>query len=287
MKIDKMISNLIVYITTFALVIYLVGGIMVYFYNNIKVLTDDMNIMSNFTKFDLYMLRTIKTKNTEIRKIGTVSENDENSYFITFENEDGTTTSFIKKGNLLYYNEIKLCDHVDSFRIFVDKSEKESITVEMIIGGETRSFQYAMIEIERKNMKYEFEVIGDIKGKGRPRMNTLTGAAYTPNNTRDYENLIRQYFKIKYPKYVPFENRVSVSIKAYFKVPKNTNKKNAKLMLKGSISPAKKPDIDNVVKVVFDALNKMAFKDDNQITKLEIEKFYAEEEKIVVIVEEY
>ena len=136
-------------------------------------------------------------------------------------------------------------------------------------------------------MKYEFEVIGDIKGKARPRMNTMTWITYTPNNTKDYENLIKQYFKVKYPRFVPLENRIAVDIKAYFKIPKNTNKKNTALMLEGSISPAKKPDIDNVTKVVLDALNKMAFNDDNQITKLTVEKFYSEEEKIVVTVEEY
>ena len=69
-------------------------------------------------------------------------------------------------------------------------------------------------------MIYEFEVIGDIKGKERPRINTYTCTAYTPNNTKDYENLIKQYFKIKYPRYVPLENRVSVKIMAYFKIPK-------------------------------------------------------------------
>ncbi len=136
-------------------------------------------------------------------------------------------------------------------------------------------------------MKYEFEVIGDIKGKARPRMNTITGITYTPNSTKDYENLIRQYFKIKYPKMVPLENRIHIKIDAYFKVPKNTSKKNAELMLKNEISPAKKPDIDNVTKVVLDALNKMAFKDDNQITKIEVQKLYGEEEKIVIGFEEY
>ena len=136
-------------------------------------------------------------------------------------------------------------------------------------------------------MVYEFEVIGDIKGKARPRVNTYTCKAYTPTNTKDYEMLIKQYFKIKYPKYIPLENRVSVKIVAYFKIPKNTSKKNAENMLKGSISPTKKPDIDNIVKIILDALNKMAFKDDNQITKLEIEKIYGEEEKILVKVEEY
>ena len=128
-------------------------------------------------------------------------------------------------------------------------------------------------------MVYEFEVIGDIKGKARPRVNTYTCKAYTPTNTKDYEELIKQYFKIKYPKYIPLENRVSVKIVAYFKIPKNTSKKNAENMLKGSISPTKKPDIDNIVKIILDALNK--------ITKLEIEKIYGEEEKILVKVEEY
>ena len=137
-------------------------------------------------------------------------------------------------------------------------------------------------------MIYEFEVIGDIKGKERPRINTYTCTAYTPNNTKDYENLIKQYFKIKYPRYVPLENRVSVKIMAYFKIPKSTTKKDKTLIEEGKLSPTKKPDIDNIVKIILDALNKMAFKDDNQITKLEIEKFYTEdEEKVVIKIEEY
>ena len=47
-------------------------------------------------------------------------------------------------------------------------------------------------------MGFEFEVIGDIKGKARPRVNTYTCKAYTPENTKDYEMLIKQYFKLKY-----------------------------------------------------------------------------------------
>lgn len=134
---------------------------------------------------------------------------------------------------------------------------------------------------------YEFEVIGEIKGKARPRLNTYTGQIYTLKGTMDYENLVRQYFTIKYPRYVPFENRVHVKIIAYLKMPKNMTKKNKLLVEQGVLSPIKKPDIDNIVKIILDALNKIAFKDDNQITKLEIEKFYAEEEKVYVKIEEY
>ena len=136
-------------------------------------------------------------------------------------------------------------------------------------------------------MIYEFEVEGEITGKARPRVNTYTGQAYTPSKTKDYENLVKQYFKLKYPKYVPFENRVSVKIIAYFGIPKSTSKKMTTQMLEGMISPTKKPDIDNIVKIRLDSLNKMAFKDDNQITKLEVEKIYSEKEKIKIIIEEY
>ena len=58
-------------------------------------------------------------------------------------------------------------------------------------------------------------------------------------------------------------------------------------MLLNNISPTKKTDIDNVVKIVLDSMNKFAFKDDTQITKLEIEKKYGIEEKIYIKIEEY
>lgn len=136
-------------------------------------------------------------------------------------------------------------------------------------------------------MIYEFEIPGPVTGKGRPRINTYTCRAYTPNKTKEYEELAKQYFVLKYPRHIPIEGRVKVSIIAYFKIPKGTNKKNEELMLNGIISPTKKPDIDNIEKIILDAMNSLAFKDDNQITKLEIEKVYSEEEKVYVKIEEY
>ena len=136
-------------------------------------------------------------------------------------------------------------------------------------------------------MIYEFEVPGKITGKGRPRVNTMTGAAYTPTKTKEYEDLVRQYFIMKFRGIKPLEGRISVTIKAYFGIPKNTSKVKTQEMLENKISPAKKPDIDNIAKIILDALNKFAFKDDNQITKLNIEKVYSEEEKVIIRIEEY
>jgi len=136
-------------------------------------------------------------------------------------------------------------------------------------------------------MVYEFEMIGDIVGKARPRMNTKTGRAYTPTNTKLYEYSLRQSFIIKYPYFKQIESRVKVIIIAYFGIPKSTSKKKEAEMLQEIISPTKKPDADNIVKIVLDAMNKFAFKDDTQVTKLEIEKKYDKTPRIYIKIEEY
>ena len=136
-------------------------------------------------------------------------------------------------------------------------------------------------------MIYEFEVPGKVIGKGRPRLNSYTGVVYTPTRTKDYESLVEQYFLLKYPRFKALEGRIKINIIAYFSIPKTTKKADINEMLENNISPTKKPDIDNIVKAVLDSMNKFAFKDDNQITKLEVEKKYSLEDKVYVKIEEY
>ena len=136
-------------------------------------------------------------------------------------------------------------------------------------------------------MIYEFEVPGKIIGKGRPRLNSYTGVVYTPTKTKDYESLVEQYFLLKYPRFKVLEGRIKVSIIAYFSIPKTTKKADINEMLENNISPTKKPDIDNIVKSILDSMNKFAFKDDTQVTKLEVEKKYSIEDKVYVKIEEY
>lgn len=137
-------------------------------------------------------------------------------------------------------------------------------------------------------MIYEFEVEGKIKGKERPRVNKNTGNVYTPNNTKEYETLLKQYFLLKYPNHEILEGRLKIEIIAYMKIQKTANKKQKEQMLTGMISPTKKPDIDNIAKIALDAMNNFVFKDDNQVIKMSVEKRYSEEEeRIYIKVEEY
>ena len=136
-------------------------------------------------------------------------------------------------------------------------------------------------------MIYEFEIPSKIIGKGRPRLNSHTGKVYTPTRTKDYEELVEQYFLLKYPRYKTLDGRIKMDIVAYFEVPKSTSKLVKTQMMENKISPNKKPDIDNIVKIILDAMNNIAFKDDTQITKISVEKKYSEIEKVFVRIEEY
>ena len=141
--------------------------------------------------------------------------------------------------------------------------------------------------MEQNKFFYEIEIMESITGKQRPRMNTYTGKAYTPTKTRNYEYLVRQIFITKYPKFEPILGKVKMTIIAYFELPKKRSKLQEAEMLAGIITPTKKPDWDNIGKIISDALNKFAFKDDAQITEATIIKKYSITPKVYVKIEEY
>lgn len=134
---------------------------------------------------------------------------------------------------------------------------------------------------------FKFEIPGEVIGKARPRMNTRTGKAYTPTKTKNYEFLVKQWFRFTYPNFEMIDNDKSIKIKivAYFDIPKSTSKKKAALMLENIIRPTKKPDIDNITKVILDALNKFAYHDDTQVVEMTVEKYYAKEPKVYIEIE--
>ena len=134
---------------------------------------------------------------------------------------------------------------------------------------------------------YILEINESITGKQRPRMNTRTGRSYTPGKTKSYEYLVRQLFLDKYPNFKPIEGRINITIWAYFEVPKSTSKKKELEMLSGQISPVKKPDWDNIGKIISDALNKFAFLDDAQIVDARVVKEYSKTPKVIVKISEF
>lgn len=135
-------------------------------------------------------------------------------------------------------------------------------------------------------MKLEFTVLGEPQGKARPRFanHAQSISVWTPEKTKAYENSIKVAFweqcgNTKFPE----GSQLELKVLAFFKIPKNTSKKKIEAMLSGKIRPTKKPDIDNVLKAVADALNGVCYKDDSCIVKMSGEKFYSDNPRIVII----
>ena len=129
---------------------------------------------------------------------------------------------------------------------------------------------------------FAFTVPGKPQGKARARtfydgrskkMNSIT-----PEKTVLYENLVKTCFQQKYGQERFSDDAYIVArIAAFFEPPKSISKKKRAEMLTGKIWPAKKPDSDNIAKVVLDALNGIAYHDDTQIIRLSVIKAYKEE----------
>lgn len=137
-----------------------------------------------------------------------------------------------------------------------------------------------------------FQVPGKPQGKARARTfyNPVSGkhVSHTPDNTVLYENLIKDQF-LNYADgfYMERGTPVTLRIVARFLPPKSVSKKKQKQMLEGEILPLKKPDMDNIVKVVADALNGVAYNDDTQIVLVSAKKAYSAIEGLDITVEEY
>ena len=128
----------------------------------------------------------------------------------------------------------------------------------------------------------KFTIPGPPQGKARAR--TGKGFAYTPENTVVYENLIKIMFL--QTKAEMTEKPVKITINAYYPIPKSATKGKRLAMEYNIIRPTKKPDADNVFKVVADGLNGLAYKDDTQIVEAKIYKWHSTEPRVEVEIEE-
>lgn len=117
-----------------------------------------------------------------------------------------------------------------------------------------------------------FTIPGKPVGKGRPRF--CRNGTYTPEKTANYETLVKWAYAAVYPDKHLFEGPVELVITAYYAIPQSWPKKKQMLAELGDIRPVIKPDADNVVKAISDALNGLAYKDDAQVATVRFDKWY-------------
>lgn len=136
----------------------------------------------------------------------------------------------------------------------------------------------------------EFQILGTPVGKRRPKFSTIHGYAQAVKPKEDviYENLVKVCFtQAKPTDYDLYDKPLRVEITAFFDIPKSFSQKRVREALGGGISPLKKPDADNIAKIICDALNGVAYKDDTQIVELRVRKIYAAEPSVSVLIDEF
>lgn len=110
-----------------------------------------------------------------------------------------------------------------------------------------------------------------LRGQGRPRFAIIGGKprGYKPDEDRAWEAAIRDayYHSESFKDMAGFADEVHILIQTKRRLPSSAPKG---LM---SEPDTHKPDADNIAKSVLDALNRVAFRDDKQVTRLTVEKF--------------
>lgn len=128
-------------------------------------------------------------------------------------------------------------------------------------------------------------VPGKIRSKQRPRFGK-NGNVYTPTQTLNYESWIRWIWIQTVNKLFPPEAALKIIITVEFEIPASWNPKKRAAAIEGKIKPTVKPDIDNIIKICFDALNKTAYDDDKTIVELYAKKYYGPDPQIKISIED-
>ena len=129
--------------------------------------------------------------------------------------------------------------------------------------------------------KFETTVFIRVSGKERPRAGKKRKngkpVLFTPPNTKSSEKIIGTNCSLKMNGRSPVEKvPLEVTIIFQYAAPK----------YKGNSPKKSKPDLDNCIKLVLDAMNGIVYKDDNLVVSLKAKKIWGNEDKIMITVEE-
>lgn len=123
-------------------------------------------------------------------------------------------------------------------------------------------------------------------GKGRPKFSTFGGhvRAITPTKTRNAEGTIKLFAEQTMAGRNLIQGPVYLEFVAIFPVPASYSKVKRQACLTGDIFPTKKPDLDNIEKLICDSLNGVVFEDDVQVVRVGARKIYGEKPRLIVTV---
>lgn len=133
----------------------------------------------------------------------------------------------------------------------------------------------------------QFTVYGEPVAQGRPKFSSAGGftRAYDPAKSRDYKDYVRLAAR-EYAPAALLEGPLGIAVTAYRSTPKSFGKKKAAEAERGGILPVTKPDADNYLKGVKDALKGIIWKDDSQVVDAFVKKRYSSKPRIEIKIKE-
>ena len=130
-----------------------------------------------------------------------------------------------------------------------------------------------------------FSVPGEPVGKARPRF-TKNGHAYTPDKTRSYEAIVKLCAIKAMKGKKPLTGAISLSVRAFFPIPKYFTRAIREKALSGELYHQKKPDWDNVGKIISDAMNGVVYSDDAIVARADVVKLYSDNPRVEIFVKQ-
>lgn len=110
--------SLVIYVISFVVIIAIVGTITTVFNRNIKEMNSTSGTSSEYNKFNLYMLNQTQGGYSILK----CSNEADTAGYVTFSNGESSNT-FVLLENMLYFNQIKLCENVKEFRVAKEVAE--------------------------------------------------------------------------------------------------------------------------------------------------------------------
>lgn len=133
----------------------------------------------------------------------------------------------------------------------------------------------------------QFSVPGQPVAKARPRV-TRNGT-FTPLATKTWQGkCARQgYLACLDARVGKTIAPLSIRVMAFFSIPKSWSNKKRLQAIAGDIQHTTKPDLDNLLKIVCDALNGIIYDDDKQIVAASVSKHYSETPRVEIVVDRW
>lgn len=114
---------------------------------------------------------------------------------------------------------------------------------------------------------------------------TKAGRAYTPARTRTAEADVIALVADQAPP-EPLSGPVRVWVDSFLPIPKSWSKTKTEAAALGEVRPTSRPDLDNLVKLVVDAMTRAGYwRDDSQIVEMGARKFYSHKPRTTARVE--